>query len=77
MLWLSSTDSRVVSQLFDSLIVLGVAFWATGIITTEVFIQYAFTGYFIQFIIAIGMTTFIYLGHYLIGNYLAKDTYAN
>jgi queuosine precursor transporter len=77
MIWLRSTGSTVVSQLFDSFIVLGIAFWATGIMTTDVFIKSAFTGYFVKLIIAIGMTPFIYLGHYLIGNYLAKDTDAN
>lgn len=77
MIWLRSTGSTVVSQLFDSFIVLGIAFWATGIMTTDVFIKSAFTGYFVKLIIAIGMTPIIYLGHYLIGNYLAKDTKSN
>jgi uncharacterized integral membrane protein (TIGR00697 family) len=77
MIWLRSTGSTVVSQLFDSFIVLGIAFWATGIMTTDVFIKSAFTGYFVKLIIAIGMTPIIYLGHYLIGNYLAKDNETN
>ena len=77
MIWLRSTGSTVVSQLFDSFIVLGIAFWATGIMTTDVFIKSAFTGYFVKLIIAIGMTPIIYLGHYLIGSYLAKDTKSN
>jgi uncharacterized integral membrane protein (TIGR00697 family) len=77
MIWLRSTGSTAISQLFDSFIVLGIAFWATGIMTTEVFIQSAFTGYFVKLIIAIAMTPIIYLGHYLIGNYLAKDNDAN
>jgi uncharacterized integral membrane protein (TIGR00697 family) len=73
MIWLRSTGSTVISQLFDSFIVLGIAFWATGIMTTDVFIKSAFTGYFVKLIIAICMTPLIYLGHYLIGNYLAKE----
>lgn len=77
MIWLRSTGSTVVSQLFDSFIVLGIAFWATGIMTTDVFIKSAFTGYFVKLIIAIAMTPIIYLGHYLIGKYLAKDNDAN
>ena len=73
MIWLRSTGSTVISQLFDSFIVLGIAFWATGIMTTEVFIQSAFTGYFVKLLIAVGMTPIIYLGHYLIDNYLSKN----
>ena len=73
MIWLRSTGSTVISQLFDSFIVLGIAFWMTGKMTTEVFITSAFTGYFVKLIIAVLMTPFIYLGHYLIRNYIAKD----
>ena len=77
MIWLRSTGSTVISQLFDSFIVLGIAFWATGIMTTRVYIQSAFTGYFMKLIIAVGMTPFIYLGHYIIKKYIAKDTNGN
>ena len=70
MLWLRSTGSTVISQLFDSFIVLGIAFWLTGKMTTEIFITSAFTGYFVKLIIAVLMTPFIYLGHYLIDNYI-------
>jgi uncharacterized integral membrane protein (TIGR00697 family) len=73
MIWLRSTGSTVISQLFDSFIVLGIAFWMTGKMTTEVFITSAFTGYFVKLIIAILMTPLIYLGHYSIRNYIAKD----
>lgn len=70
MIWLRSTGSTIISQLFDSFIVLGIAFWATGIMSTSVFIQSAFTGYFVKLIIAICMTPLIYLGHYIIGKYI-------
>lgn len=70
MIWLRSTGSTVISQLFDSFIVLGIAFWMTGKMTTEVFIVSAFTGYFVKLIIAILMTPVIYLGHYLIEKYI-------
>jgi len=70
MIWLRSTGSTVVSQLFDSFIVLGIAFWMTGKMTTDVFIVSAFTGYFVKLIIAILLTPLIYLGHYLIGKYI-------
>ncbi len=70
MIWLRSTGSTVISQLFDSFIVLGIAFWMTGKMTTEVFIVSAFTGYFVKLIIAVLMTPVIYLGHYLIEKYI-------
>lgn len=70
MIWLRSTGSTVISQLFDSFIVLGIAFWMTGKMTTEVFIISAFTGYFVKLIIAILLTPLIYLGHSLIEKYI-------
>jgi queuosine precursor transporter len=73
MIWLRSTGSTVISQFFDSFIVLGIAFWATGIMTTNQYIQSGLTGYFVKLIIAILMTPILYLGHFLIEKYLAKD----
>ena len=70
MIWLRSTGSTVISQLFDSFIVLGIAFWMTGKMTTEVYISSAFTGYFVKLIIAICLTPLIYLGHSLIEKYI-------
>ncbi len=73
MIWLRSTGSTVISQLFDSFIVLGIAFWLPGKIDTKMFIASALTGYTVKLLIAVGLTPFIYLGHYLIEKYLAKD----
>lgn len=70
MIWLRSTGSTVISQFFDSFIVLGIAFWMTGKMTTEVYIASAFTGYFVKLIIAILLTPLIYLGHSLIEKYI-------
>ena len=70
MIWLRSTGSTVISQLFDSFIVLGIAFWMTGKMTTDVFILSALTGYFVKLIIAILLTPLIYLGHYIIEKYI-------
>ena len=41
MIWLRSTGSTVISQLFDSFIVLGIAFWLPGKIDTKMFIASA------------------------------------
>ncbi len=73
MIWLRSTGSTVISQLFDSFIVLGIAFWIPGIMDTETFIFSALTGYSVKLAIAVLMTPMIYLGHNLIDNYIAKD----
>lgn len=77
MIWLRSTGSTVISQLFDSFIVLGIAFYLTGKMTTDVFVKSAFTGYFVKLIIAILLTPLIYLGHYLIKRYLEKSPINN
>ena len=73
MIWLRSTGSTIISQLFDSFIVLGIAFWLPGKIDTKMFIASALTGYTVKLLIAVGLTPLIYLGHYLIEKYLAKD----
>jgi uncharacterized integral membrane protein (TIGR00697 family) len=70
MIWLRSTGSTVISQLFDSFIVLGIAFWATGKMDTSTFVLSAFTGYFIKLIIAVCLTPLIYLGHSFIEKYI-------
>ncbi len=70
MIWLRSTGSTLISQLFDSFIVLGIAFWMTGKMSTQVFIASAITGYLVKMIIAILLTPLIYLGHSLIEKYI-------
>ena len=70
MIWLRSTGSTVISQLFDSFIVLGIAFWMTGKMTTEIFIASALTGYIVKLVIAVLLTPLIYLGHSIIENYI-------
>lgn len=73
-IWLRTTGSTVISQLFDSFIVLGIAFYFTGIITTEEYITSALTGYAVKLILAIALTPLIYLGHYVIKKYLKEET---
>lgn len=72
MLWLRSTGSTVISQLFDSFIVLGIAFWMTGKISTEIYIASAFAGYFVKLAIAIGLTPLIYAAHAIIDKYIQE-----
>ena len=81
MLWLRSTGSTAISQLVDTFVVLGIAFWLPGKMTTAVFINAALTGYTFKLIIAVILTPLIYLGHKLIDKYLgaeeAKNTIIN
>jgi len=70
MIWLRSTGSTVISQFFDSFIVLGVAFYATGKMTLQVYITSGFTNYTVKLVIAVLMTPLIYLGHWLIEKYV-------
>jgi queuosine precursor transporter len=72
-IWLRTTGSTVISQLFDSFIVLGIAFWLPGKINFETFLSSAITGYTFKLSIAVLLTPLIYLGHYLIRKYLAED----
>ena len=73
MIWLRSTGSTVISQLIDTFVVLGIAFWLPGKMTTEVFINAALTGYTFKLIIAIVLTPLIYFGHNLIDKYLGDE----
>lgn len=72
-IWLRTTGSTLVSQLFDSFIVLGIAFWLPGKINFETFLSSALTGYTFKLSIAIILTPLIYAGHYTIKKYLAND----
>lgn len=73
MIWLRSTGSTVFSQLIDTFIVLGIAFWLTGKMSTDEYVNAALTGYTFKLIIAIALTPLIYLGRYLVNNYLGKE----
>ena len=55
-IWLRTTGSTVVSQLFDSFIVLGIAFWLPGKIDTNTFISSALTGYTFKLCVAVVLT---------------------
>lgn len=72
-IWLRTTGSTVVSQLFDSFIVLGIAFWLPGKINFDTFLSSAIIGYTFKLGIAILLTPLIYLGHHLIKKYLSEE----
>jgi hypothetical protein len=73
MMWLRSTGSTVVSQLIDTFVVLGIAFWLPGKMTTAVFLNASITGYTFKLLIAIALTPLIYVGHNIIEKYLGDE----
>jgi hypothetical protein len=73
-IWLRATGSTMLSQLIDTFIVLGIAFYLPGKINSQQFWEMGSIGYGTKLVIAILLTPLIYLGHWLIGSVLRKDT---
>jgi len=73
MIWLRSTGSTVISQIIDSFVVTGIAFWLPGKLSFSDFINTAFTGYSAKLVIAIALTPLIYVGHNMIHRYLGEE----
>lgn len=73
MIWLRSTGSTIISQLIDTFVVLGIAFWLPGKMNTATFINAALTGYTFKLIIAIALTPLIYAGHAAIDKYFGDE----
>jgi uncharacterized integral membrane protein (TIGR00697 family) len=69
-LWLRATGSTIVSQVIDTFIVAGIAFWLPGKISFANYISLSVSGYFAKLLIAVGLTPLIYLGHFAIDRYL-------
>ena len=77
MVWLRATGSTLVSQFIDSFVVLFIAFyflapsesqWSLAQVLSVGIINYIY-----KFFVAIVLTPLIYLGHYLIDNYLGIE----
>lgn len=73
LLWLRATGSTIVSQLFDSIVIIGIAFWLPGKVQTSEFINVALSNYSYKLAIAVGVTPLIYLAHNFIDRYLADN----
>ncbi|MEQ9403402.1 MAG: queuosine precursor transporter [Cyclobacteriaceae bacterium] len=76
-IWLRATGSTLVSQLVDSFVVLGIAFYilapADSRWPLSQVLSVGIINYMYKFFVAIVLTPVIYLGHYLIDRYLGKD----
>lgn len=73
MIWLRATGSTAVSQLIDTFVVQGIAFWMTGIWTTEFFVKTALISYSVKLVLAVALTPLIYLGHSLVKKFLGEQ----
>lgn len=71
-LWLRTAGSTAFSQMFDSLAIVGIAFWLPGAIKTNEFLNVAATNYSYKFIMAIGTIPFIYAVHFLINKIIGE-----
>ncbi len=72
-LWLRATGSTVVSQLIDSIVIIGIAFWLPGKIKTSEFLTVAGSNYSFKLIIALGITPLLYAGHAAIDRFLGAE----
>ncbi|HEU4343636.1 MAG TPA: queuosine precursor transporter [Candidatus Binatia bacterium] len=72
-LWMRATGSTVVSQLIDTFIIIGIAFWLPGKVTTSEFLMVAGANYSYKLVIALGVTPLLYLGHSIIDRFLGTE----
>lgn len=73
LIWLRTTGSTVISQFFDSFIVLGIAFYMTGKIDLDTYLKSGLTGYTVKLCIAVLLTPVIYIAHWLIDKYVQRN----
>lgn len=69
-LWLRATGSTAVSQLIDTFVILGVAFYLPGKLQLSEYLVTSLSNYSYKLAIAIALTPLIYLGHNIIDQFL-------
>ena len=75
LVWLRATGSTIISQVFDSLLVTWLFFWAFPMVlgqagaTFHFVMTMAFTGYVLKFVIAVLLTPAIYIGRWAISSW--------
>ena len=72
-IWLRATGSTLVSQLIDSFLVIGIAFYLFGNWTIGQWMNVSLNNYLYKFVVAILFTPLLYLAHYIIEQYLRKE----
>jgi uncharacterized integral membrane protein (TIGR00697 family) len=73
MIWLRATGSTLVSQLIDSFVVLGIAFYVFGNWSLEQIFSVGIINYIYKFVVAIALTPLLYVAHYFIDRYLGRE----
>jgi hypothetical protein len=73
LLWLRATGSTVVSQLIDSFVIIGIAFWLPGVVKTSEFLTVAASNYSYKLLIALAVTPLLYVGHSMIDRFLGVE----
>ena len=72
-LWMRATGSTIVSQLIDSFVIIAIAFWLPGKVTTTEFLTVAASNYSFKLLIALGVTPLLYAGHAMIDRFLGLE----
>ena len=72
-LWMRATGSTIVSQLIDSFVIIGIAFWLPGKVKTSEFLTVAASNYSYKLLIALGVTPLLYAGHSAIDRFLGLE----
>ncbi|MDT8886835.1 queuosine precursor transporter [Aquirufa regiilacus] len=73
MIWLRATGSTLISQLIDSFLVIGVAFYLFGNWSLAQWFNVSLNNYLYKFFVAILFTPVLYVAHYYIEAYLKKE----
>ena len=73
-IWLRATGSTLISQLIDSILVIGIAFYLFGNWSLSQWMNVSFNNYLYKFIVAILFTPLLYLAHYFIERYLKEES---
>lgn len=72
-LWLRSTGSTAVSQLVDTFVIIGIAFYLPGKLTFAEYISTSGGNYMYKLLIAVGLTPIIYAAHSAIDKFLGSE----
>ena len=73
-IWLRATGSTLISQLIDSFLVIGIAFYAFGDWTLSQWMNVSLNNYFYKFFVAILFTPLLYVAHYFIEKYVKNES---
>jgi queuosine precursor transporter len=72
-IWLRATGSTMFSQLVDSFVVIGIAFYVFGNWDLKLVFSVGTINYLYKGIVAILLTPLLYVAHYFIDSYLGKE----